>query len=62
MKRIIWNVFLTLFLVLVSIFGLGPSLFADGTNTERMYTLIIVAILYLLLIAGFYFVNRKKPK
>jgi protein-S-isoprenylcysteine O-methyltransferase Ste14 len=56
-KKIIY-VILVILLLLLTFFGLGPVLFADGSNTERMYTLLIVIVLYLLLLAAFYLVNR----
>ncbi len=58
-KRIIWNVILTILLVLLTFFGLGPVLYADGTMLERLVTLLVVIVLYVFLIMAFYFVNTK---
>ncbi len=35
--------------LLVTIFGLGPAMFADGTDQERIITLVIVVGIYVLL-------------
>lgn len=45
------TVYLLFFIVfgLVTFFGLGPVLYADGTDQERMITLFIVLTLYALL-------------
>ena len=56
-KKIIY-ILLTILLLLLTFFGLGPVLFADGTTTERMYTLLVVIFLYLLIATTFYLVNR----
>lgn len=44
--------------VLVTFFGLGPVLFADGSAGERIITLIAVIILYIVLI--FVFIRVRK--
>ncbi|PKM94359.1 MAG: hypothetical protein CVU84_09805 [Firmicutes bacterium HGW-Firmicutes-1] len=44
-KIIIYFLFIILYL-LVTFFGLGPVLMADGTNMERLYTLMIVLMFY----------------
>lgn len=35
--------------ILVTFFGLGPVILADGSMSERMLTLLVVILLYLLL-------------
>ncbi|MFZ7131597.1 MAG: DUF6954 family protein [Eubacteriales bacterium] len=35
---------------LVSFFGLGPALLADGSMAERMMTLLVVVLLYAVLL------------
>lgn len=60
-KKLIYVV-LFLFILLVTFFGLGPVLYADGTDTERMITLIIVIALYLLLFIAFYIVHKRWRK
>jgi hypothetical protein len=35
--------------ILITFFGVGPILLADGSIAERLGTLLVVAILYLLL-------------
>lgn len=56
-KKLIYA-FLILLLVLLTIFGLGPVLLADGTDTERMRTLVIVIVIYLAVFLSFYLVHR----
>lgn len=49
MKRtLIFLVFLFLFL-LVGFFAIGPALFADGSMQERLWTLAIVLVIYIIL-------------
>lgn len=50
---------LAILTILVTFFGLGPVLFADGTDRERMITLLVVLVCYLLLFACFYAVYRR---
>ncbi|NLY85294.1 MAG: hypothetical protein GX077_02950 [Tissierellia bacterium] len=45
MKIIGHIIFIILFL-LISFFGIGPVLMADGTSEERILTLIIVLLIY----------------
>lgn len=44
----------------VTYFGLGPVLFADGSQQERMITLSIVVVIYFALSIVTYFIFRKK--
>ncbi|OPX42629.1 hypothetical protein CLHUN_34500 [Ruminiclostridium hungatei] len=48
MKTILY-IFIVAAFILVTFFGLGPVLFADGTARERLLTLAVVIIIYLLL-------------
>ncbi len=51
--------------VLVTLFGLGPVLFADGTTNERILTLVVVILIYLLLgwiTLGYIRKGRKQSK
>mgnify|MGYP001218786580 CR=1 FL=1 len=53
-------VFIVLFL-LVTFFGIGPVLIADGTFQERMLTLLFVIVIYFLLILAFrYWLRRTR--
>jgi membrane protein YdbS with pleckstrin-like domain len=61
MKKIIYIV-LILLLLLVTLFGLGPVLYADGTNTERMVTLVIVLALYAVILITFYVIRTRWKK
>lgn len=57
----IGNIVFILLIALVTLFGLGPVLMADGTFQERMLTLLIVLVIYALLILGFrYWIRRNK--
>lgn len=62
MLRIIINVALVILLILVTLFGLGPAIYADGTNTERFYTVLVVIFLYLMIFAIMFFVNKRIRK
>lgn len=46
--------------VLVTFFGLGPVLFADGSAGERILTLIAVIVLYIVLILVFIGIRKHK--
>ncbi|SOC06140.1 hypothetical protein SAMN05880501_104196 [Ureibacillus xyleni] len=60
MKWIVYFLFLVLYLG-VSFFGLGPVLFADGTFSERMITLAVIIVIYMVLTGLFvWFVKRKR--
>ncbi|MDF2986297.1 MAG: hypothetical protein K0R50_1807 [Eubacterium sp.] len=48
MKGIFYTLMGVVF-ALVTFFGLGPVLFADGTMNERILTLVVVILIYLLL-------------
>lgn len=61
MKWLIYTVFIIMYL-LVTFFGLGPVLLADGTATERAITLLIVIAIYILLTIVFRFVVKKIVK
>lgn len=44
--------------IVITFFGVGPLLFADGTMKERILTAIIVLIIYF--VWGFMFIKWKK--
>lgn len=52
MKWIIYLIFVLLYL-LVTFFGLGPVLLADGSNEERLLTLGVVILIYVVLTVAF---------
>lgn len=60
-KKIIY-VILILLLMLVTLFGLGPVLFADGSDTERMLTLLVVIALYIVILFTFYMIHTRWKK
>lgn len=48
MKILLYSIVAAAF-ILVTLFGLGPVLFADGSRSERGVTLLVVILLYLFL-------------
>ncbi|NLX62233.1 MAG: hypothetical protein GXZ06_06990 [Tissierellia bacterium] len=61
MKTIRWlgnTVFIILF-ALVTFFGIGPVLMADGTLKERLITLGIIIIIYIILALAFRYWRKK---
>ncbi|MGI6113880.1 MAG: DUF6954 family protein [Mahellales bacterium] len=51
-KSIIIIIFIALY-ILVTLFGLGPVILADGQMQERVITLIVVVLIYLAITFGF---------
>lgn len=49
MKKMLLYVIVILLYALVTFFGLGPVLLADGTMNERMITLAVVIIIYVVI-------------
>lgn len=47
--KILLYVILGIAFILVTFFGLGPVLMADGSMNERLVTLLVVILLYILL-------------
>ncbi len=58
-RTLIIVIFATLYL-LVTFFGMGPVLMADGSVQERMITLIVVILIYVLLTVAFRRLLRRK--
>lgn len=61
-KRIILITVFVILILLVSFFGLGPVLFADGMWTERMLTLLVIIALYIIIFIAFYFIYKRINK
>jgi len=59
MKVILGFIMFVLY-ALVTMFGLGPVLFADGSQKERMITLAVVMIIYVALTIITYVIFRQK--
>lgn len=60
MKIIIHLIFIILF-ILITFFGMGPVLMADGTDRERIITLVVVLFIYAVWFLVYrYFIKRKK--
>ncbi|MEH7414693.1 hypothetical protein V7266_05340 [Neobacillus drentensis] len=47
--KIFLHSFFIIFLALVTFFGVGPILLADGSVQERLWTAAIVIVLYLII-------------
>ena len=62
MTRWIVNGVFVVILILITLFGLGPVLLADGTASERSSTLMVVAVLYLAIFAIMFYANKKIKK
>ncbi|MDR7239745.1 DUF6954 family protein [Neobacillus drentensis] len=62
MKILLHAVFIIL-TALVTFFGLGPVLFADGILQERLWTAAIVLAIYIILVflyrKSIYWINRR---
>jgi hypothetical protein len=48
MKILIYTI-ITIAFLLITFFGLGPVVFADGSMSERLWTLLVVLLLYFVL-------------
>ncbi|MBM7684352.1 DUF6954 family protein [Defluviitalea raffinosedens] len=57
--KIFLNIIITIALVAVTFFGLGPVLLADGSKTERLLTLLVVLALYFLLVLALKWVKKR---
>lgn len=60
-KKVIY-VILILLLLVVTLFGLGPVIYADGSDTERLVTLLVVVALYLVILFTFYVIHTRGKK
>jgi hypothetical protein len=60
-KKVVY-VILILLLLAVTLFGLGPVIYADGSDTERMITLLVVVALYLVILFTFYIIHTRWKK
>lgn len=59
MKRFLIIILFIVLYALIGFFGLGPALFADGTMQERLITIAVVALLYVILTYIFMRLLRK---
>lgn len=50
---------ITIAALLLTFFGIGPVVFADGSMQERMITLFIVILIYIVLGFLWYLVRKK---
>lgn len=51
--RVLVHIIFIALLLLVTFFGIGPVLLADGVMSERLITLIVVIGIYILIIAAY---------
>jgi len=47
--KILFYIVMIIVFMLVTFFGLGPAILADGSASERMMTLLVVLLIYLVL-------------
>lgn len=57
--RWLGNIVFIILFALVTFFGIGPVLMADGTLNERIITLAIIIIIYIILIFAFRYWLKK---
>lgn len=60
--RILIYVIVTILAALLTFFGIGPVLFADGSMNERLLTLAVVLAGYAVLVAIVLWVKKKNIK
>lgn len=61
MKKLLQLGIIILF-ILVTFFGIGPILMADGSIEERLITLGIVILIYMFLIWLFRFISNRETR
>jgi hypothetical protein len=59
MKTIFFYIIMCILFILVTFFGLGPVIYADGSTSERIITLIVVLLIYALLAGIFVFFKKR---
>jgi uncharacterized membrane protein len=55
-----WLVVFVPIYLLLTFFGLGPVLFADGSKSERLATFLVVVGLYILVTCILWYLLKKK--
>jgi membrane protein DedA with SNARE-associated domain len=61
--KIFFSIIMAAAFLLVTFFGLGPVMFADGSNSERMATLAVVILIYAVLVAiSVIFIKKRRAK
>lgn len=58
MKVLVYLIFIILYL-LVTFFGLGPVMLADGSDTERTITLAVVIAIYIVITVVFAYIIKR---
>jgi uncharacterized BrkB/YihY/UPF0761 family membrane protein len=61
MKLFLYIIFIIIYL-LVTFFGLGPVIFADGSSSERIITLLAVIAVYIIVTLIFRWLLRRTRK
>lgn len=57
--RILVHIIFIALLLLVTFFGIGPVLLADGVMSERLITLLVVMGIYILIIALYRWILKR---
>jgi len=57
-KVLVYLIFIILYL-LVTFFGLGPVMLADGSDTERTITLAVVIAIYIVITVVFAYIIKR---
>lgn len=61
MMKIIGHIIFIILFLLITFFGIGPILMADGTSKERIITLVIVLFIYVIWFLLYrYFIRKMK--
>jgi hypothetical protein len=58
--KILLYILLGITFILITFFGLGPVLMADGSTNERLITLLVIILLYILLWWVFVKIRKRK--
>ncbi|MBC8079234.1 MAG: hypothetical protein H7X86_02740 [Gorillibacterium sp.] len=61
MRWLVYIIFAVIYL-LITFFGIGPVLMADGSNQERIITLLIVLVIYVLVTLALRFIIKKMDR
>lgn len=60
MKVLLYTV-TAILVALVTFFGIGPAIFADGSTTERLSVIAAVIVLYIIIFFAFRVLRKKLP-
>jgi hypothetical protein len=60
MKVLLYTV-TTVLVALVTFFGIGPAILADGSTTERLMVIAAVIVLYIIIFFAFRVLRKRLP-